>query len=45
MKGPEYERSLGNLGLQPMSMPLADFQKTETAKWGAAARAAGITLE
>jgi tripartite-type tricarboxylate transporter receptor subunit TctC len=45
VKAPEYERSLGNLGVQPMSLPLAAFQKSEIAKWGAAVRAAGITLD
>jgi len=41
----EYARSLGNLGVQPMVVPLADFQKAEMAKWGAAVRATGITLD
>lgn len=33
------------MGLQPMSVPLADFQKSETAKWGEAVRSTGITIE
>lgn len=45
VKSPEFERSLGNLGVQPMSVSLPDFQKAELAKWGAAVRATGITLE
>jgi tripartite-type tricarboxylate transporter receptor subunit TctC len=45
VKSPEYERSIGHLGVQPMSVPLPEFQKAELAKWGAAVRATGITLE
>lgn len=44
-KSPEYERSLGQLGVLPLAVLLPDFQKAEIAKWGAAVRATGITLE
>ena len=33
------------LGVQPFSRPLLEFQKAEIAKWGAAVRTAGITLD
>jgi len=45
VRGPEFEGALGNLGVQPLSTPLAELQKTELAKWGAAVRTAGVTLE
>ena len=48
VRSPEYERRLGNLGVQPFTdrtTPLAAFQKSEAAKWGKAVRDAGITLE
>ena len=45
VRGPEFESALGNLGVQPLSTPLAELQKTELAKWGAAVRTAGVTLE
>jgi tripartite-type tricarboxylate transporter receptor subunit TctC len=41
----EYQKKLEGMGIQPMKLPLADFQKSETAKWGDAVRAAGITIE
>ena len=41
----EYQKKLEGMGIQPMKLPLADFQKSETAKWGEAVRAAGITIE
>jgi tripartite-type tricarboxylate transporter receptor subunit TctC len=33
------------LGLQPLTRPLAEFQKSEIAKWGAAVRATGLSLD
>lgn len=41
----EYQKKLEGMGIQPMKLPLADFQKSETAKWGEAVRASGITIE
>lgn len=41
----EFEAGLGNLGVQPLSSPLAQLQAAEMAKWGAAVRAAGVTME
>lgn len=41
----EFETGLGNLGVQPFEVPLAELQRKELAKWGAAVRAAGVTLE
>jgi hypothetical protein len=31
--------------MQPISRPLAEFQKSELAKWGAAVRATGLSLD
>ncbi|CAN7718748.1 tripartite tricarboxylate transporter substrate binding protein [Variovorax sp. LjRoot84] len=45
VRSAEYRQRLGNVGVQPLSVPLDEFQKSETAKWGAAVRNAGITLE
>ena len=48
VRSPEYERRLGNLGVQPFTdrtLSLAIFQKNEAAKWGKAVRDAGITLD
>ena len=48
VRSPQYERRLGNLGVQPFTdrtTPLAAFQKSEVAKWGKAVRDANITLE
>ena len=42
---PEFERALGNLGVQPLNVPLAQLQREETAKWGAAVRTSGLTQE
>jgi hypothetical protein len=42
---PNFEAGLGNLGVQPMDVPLAELQRKELVKWGAAVRAAGVTLE
>lgn len=42
---PEFDRPLASLGVQPLSHPLAELQAQEIAKWGAAVRAAGATLE
>lgn len=44
-QSPEFTRKLGTLGIQPLKLPLADFQKSETVKWGEAVRATGITIE
>lgn len=45
VRSPEFERSLGNLGVTPMSVPLAEFQESEIAKWSAAVRTVGITVD
>jgi tripartite-type tricarboxylate transporter receptor subunit TctC len=45
VKGPEFERGLGNLGVQPLDVPLAQLQQEEIAKWGAAVRTSGVTME
>lgn len=45
VQSPAFEAGLGNLGVQPLSKPLAPLQAEEIAKWGAAVRTAGITLE
>jgi len=42
---PDFEAGLGNLGVQPLEVSLADLQRNELVKWGAAVRAAGVTLE
>ncbi len=36
---------LDRLGVQPLWRPLAEFQKSEIAKWGAAVRATGLSLD
>ena len=43
--GPEFEKKIGHLGVQPLSRPLAEFQKSEIAKWGAAVRETGLSLD
>lgn len=45
VQSPAYSQKLMSMGLQPMTIPLADFQKSETVRWGEAVRAAGITIE
>lgn len=45
VQSPEFQKRLEGMGIQPMKLQLADFQKSETAKWGEAVRAAGITIE
>lgn len=45
VQSPEFQKKLEGMGIQSMKLPLADFQKSETAKWGEAVRAAGITIE
>ena len=45
VRGAEFERALGNLGVQALSAPLAAMQRSEAAKWGAAVRATGVTLD
>lgn len=45
VQSPEFQKKLEGMGIQPMKLQLADFQKSETAKWGEAVRAAGITIE
>jgi hypothetical protein len=42
---PAFAQRLSALGLQTLSTPLAAFQKSETAKWGAAVRATGLSIE
>ncbi len=41
----DFAGRLVPLGVQPLTRPLAEFQKAEIAKWGTAVRTAGITLE
>ncbi|MCT9069979.1 Bug family tripartite tricarboxylate transporter substrate binding protein [Cupriavidus gilardii] len=45
VRGADFERRLAGLGLQTIHVPLASFQQAETAKWGAAVRATGISIE
>jgi tripartite-type tricarboxylate transporter receptor subunit TctC len=45
VESPGFAERLDKLGVQPMWKPLADFQKAEIAKWGAAVRATGLSLE
>ncbi|RYF72176.1 MAG: tripartite tricarboxylate transporter substrate binding protein, partial [Comamonadaceae bacterium] len=45
VKSPAFEGQLVPQGVQPLSTPLAKLQADEIAKWGAAVRTAGITLE
>ncbi|MCW5232797.1 Bug family tripartite tricarboxylate transporter substrate binding protein [Verminephrobacter eiseniae] len=45
VRSDDYRSKLGNVGVQPLSVPLAEFQKSETAKWSVAVRNAGIALE
>ena len=42
---PEFSKKLEAMGIQQMKLPLAEFQKSETTKWGEAVRAFGITIE
>ncbi len=41
----DFTSKLAPLGVQPLSRPLAPFQQSEIAKWGAAVRTAGISLD
>jgi tripartite-type tricarboxylate transporter receptor subunit TctC len=45
VKSTAFETSLGDLGVQPLQTSLAELQHKELAKWGAAVRTAGITVE
>lgn len=45
VESPEFASTLSHLGVQPMSRPLAEFQKSEILKWGAAVRSTGLSLE
>lgn len=45
VSSPDFDAGLGNLGVQPLDVPLAELQKKELAKWGAAVRTAGVILE
>ena len=45
VESPELAGRLVPLGVQPLTRPLAAFQKAEISKWGAAVRTAGLTLE
>ncbi len=45
VESPEFASTLSRLGVQPMSRPLAEFQKSEILKWGAAVRSTGLSLE
>jgi tripartite-type tricarboxylate transporter receptor subunit TctC len=45
VESPEFSGKLVHLGVQPLSRPLAEFQKSEISKWGAAVRATGLSLE
>jgi tripartite-type tricarboxylate transporter receptor subunit TctC len=42
---PEFAGKLVHLGVQPLSRPLAEFQKLEITKWGEAVRATGLSLD
>lgn len=44
-QSPEFEKKLQDMGIQTLKLPIAEFQKSETAKWGEAVRAAGITID
>ena len=44
-RSPQFSQKLTSLGIQPMSVQLNDFIKSETAKWGEAVRNTGITIE
>ena len=45
VESPDFETKLVHLGVLPLSRPLADFQKSEIIKWGAAVRATGLSLD
>ena len=45
VKSPDFEKGLGGVGVQPLSTQLAQLQREELAKWGAAVRTSGVTLE
>lgn len=45
VKSSEFGSLLTPMGLQPMSVPLSDFQRSEAAKWSDAVRSTGITIE
>lgn len=45
VRSPAFEGRLSPQGVQPFSTPLAKLQADEIAKWGAAVRTAGVTLE
>lgn len=45
VNSPAFDQLLAPQGIQPFSKPLAKLQADEIAKWGAAVRTAGITLE
>ncbi|PZQ77663.1 MAG: LacI family transcriptional regulator [Variovorax paradoxus] len=45
VSSPAFDTGLGNLGVQPLDKPLAQLQTAEIAKWGAAVRTAGVTME
>ena len=45
IRGDDYRKSLGSLGVTPLSVPLAALQQTELKKWGDAVQAAGIKAE
>lgn len=44
-QNPTFVESLALVGVQPLNKPLAQLQAEEIAKWGAAVRTAGVTLE
>lgn len=45
VESPEFSRKLMSMGIQPLTVPLGEFQKSETAKWNEAVRATGLTIE
>lgn len=45
VQNPSFVESLLQVGVQPLSKPLAQLQAEEIVKWGAAVRTAGVTQE
>ena len=45
VESPDFAARLTPLGVQPLTRPLAGFQKTEIAKWGAAVKLAGLSID
>lgn len=45
VRSESYAKRLNSIGVQPLDVPLAAFQKKEIAKWGAAVRETGLSLD